>query len=291
MNIHVKSWALRGEKAKAAIIHELYKATGVAPPGKSESPKDLAQLPVWQRTSTARYTREEVRPTGAAILFKNPTPRDELPFVHGWKGVIREIAGGKPQVACFLREVVVWHHYSTDGRFNEALGRFERWGAQTIEKWCAAIASETGKSISESTFRRMVRALQQRGLIVSEVHLRFNTTCVWIKPSDTLSRILFDPSHWETVKDAYAIPKKPRPEKPKSARKPRGLSAIYRQLEIQQRDLYRQLLAHELTRDEGLAAIAALSKPTLITPKYTKPAYAPEGSPRHKRMLNRLASW
>ena len=100
-------------------------------------------------------------------------------------------------------------------------------------------------SVSRATFFRIKNRLIGMGLIEAHSHLRTDPnhkikaihdagqkakgkpakyanspkgiTALWIKPTDALSRIMFEPGYWETVRETYAY----APAK----MKPRGLSA------------------------------------------------------------------
>ena len=248
MNAH---FLMTGEAAKAASAKERHKRTGKPPAGLVD---DVAKLPVWQRTSTTLGAKH-VYPTGGAILAVCEVPDKDLPYVKDWRPSLKEIDWQKRGfVYQFLRNVIFWHHRSTSGRFNDALGRFERWGVWPAEEWnnitYDVLNPNPSKDMAgyDKHIAKRVACLRQfhvhkdrlidMGLIEAESHLSQDmeqsykamlaaqglvkatsapliTTALWIKPTEELSRIVFEPGYWQTVrtKHAYVRPK----------RKPRGV--------------------------------------------------------------------
>ncbi len=210
MNAHITGWVKTSDDAKAALAFEEYKATGVAPPGMVD---DLAKLTVWQRTSTVLEPKS-VSPTGAAILPKNSHKSKHLPRVDDWLQILDKIDWNKNGfVTFFLESVIHWHHQSTSGRFSDQLGRFERYGVQSVERWNCYTLKTTGKpAVSVRTFHRIKDRLIELGLIVAESHLWNGKTYLWIKPTDELSRIVFEPGYWSTVRAKFEhVPTKKKP--------------------------------------------------------------------------------
>jgi hypothetical protein len=246
MNASPKSWLKTGAKSSALLAKELHALTGKAPPGQVDTPEALAKLPVWRQWSTTLEAK--VYPTGAAIL---PHATHKFEFGKPQREILKAIEFHKHGfVRQFLKEVVFWHHRSTNGRFNDKLKRFERWGVRSVEEWIAreykakepnpnyawqAENIATGKApwymskasktktvekpmLKRRTFFEIRDRLVAMGLIESHAHMRldpqshhanadgaFLTKALWIKPTDELSRILFEPGYWETVKAKYAF--------------------------------------------------------------------------------------
>jgi hypothetical protein len=241
-----------GAEAKALVEKEQHKTAGKPPKGQSDTPETLTKLPVWQRTSTA-LAAEFVFGTGAAILPK--TVEAPLIVKKDLKIILNEIDWHKHGfVTAFLRDVIFWHHRSTSGRFNDKLGRFERWGVKSAEEWYNhqykapnpyykfyGVAYEKkpwSKTIdkwmlSRTCFFLIKDRLLDMGLIEAESHLRRDpdypfkvkfkadqpeeVTALWIKPTEELSRIIFEPGYWEKVRVKYAYVK--------TKKKPRGVHA------------------------------------------------------------------
>jgi hypothetical protein len=135
MTVHNVKFLMTGAKAKALIAKEDHRKTGVPPKGQSDTPETFAKLPVWQRKSTM-LAAKSVSPTGGAILAYSNVSQDGLPLVQGWKKILKEMDWHKHGlVSGFLRDVIYWHHRSTNGRFNDKLGRFERWGVKSVAEW------------------------------------------------------------------------------------------------------------------------------------------------------------
>ena len=135
MTTHDTKFLKTGAEAKALVAKEQHKTTGKPPPGQVDDVETLAKLPVWQRTSTT-LAAKYVSPTGGAILAYSDVAHKGLPYVEGWKKILREIDWHKHGlVSGFLKDVIYWHHRSTNGRFNDKLGRFERWGVKSVAEW------------------------------------------------------------------------------------------------------------------------------------------------------------
>jgi hypothetical protein len=158
------------------------------------------------------------------------------------KIILNEIDWHKHRVVtAFLRNVIFWHHRSTSGRFNDKLGRFERWGVDSVDGWrnrSAYQAPNPGyktncgekpysktidKPISRRSFFRIKDRLLDMGLIEAKSHFRRDdvdgeeVTALWIKPTQELCRIVFEPGYWEKVRPKYA--------NVKTKKKPRGVHA------------------------------------------------------------------
>ena len=277
MNDHNTGWLKTGIEAKALTAKELHKTTGKPPFGASDDEATLATLPVWQRTSTT-LAAKQVYPTHGAVLEKSAIAFEDLPFVEGWKKHLREIEWNKHGfVSRFLRTVIYWHHRSTSGRFNDAIGRFERWGVKSAEEWADAVetkipnphykskaawkasdaekqklrpwAERIEKAPARTDFFRIKASLVEKGLIASDQHLRVDPDAwqkaivkkagkwdgeirwlekaIWVKPTEELSRIVFEPGYWATVREKYAhIPTKKKPRGIHVAKAKNGTSGL-----------------------------------------------------------------
>jgi hypothetical protein len=228
MTAHNPKWFKTGDDAKAALAFENYKATGELSQYVLAADPEYAELPWWRGFGLV-IAPKHVSPTGAAILPKNTYPFSKSNFVKGWKEILAEINWNKHGVVSrHLIFVILWHHKSTDGRFNDKLGRFERWGAYPLSSWAffpmgsmiydPAKGGVVGKSvICDKSFARIKDRLVAMGLIVAESHLWNGHTRLWIKPTEELLRIMFEEGYWSTVRAKYAyVPVK---------RKPRGVHA------------------------------------------------------------------
>ena len=278
------SW-LNSPKAKASLQASIAKDASkglTAPDGSLGEPEEeLAKLPVWQRTSTTRYCRGTFR-TGAAILPKCPVADDELVRVNGWKTILKHIGKyvGGASVWRILQNVEYWSHRSTDGRWNEQLGRWERWGVMSVEKWRAPNLPPA-PLFSLRTFPRAKAELVELGLIQAEVHIWFPgkgerpVRALWLRPTEKLFRILFEPGYWETVEGEYA----------RAPKKPRGLSAYHACIEAELKQLYAQVVQHQLgpiTEDERKEIFARLTEPVQLSAKHKRAPYVSKDSPEYQ---------
>lgn len=227
MNAHNTGWLKTGAEAKALSAKELHKTTGVPPKGQVDTPETLAALPVWKRASTT-LAAKHVYMCGAAVLDKQL--QEDAPVLQGFMFILKEMNWHKRgYVFRFLYDVLLWNLMSTSGRFDDALGRFERWGVKSVEAWASfhttkAKAGGEKPMVSERTFDRVKKRLAALGLIVAESHLCRDpgtgqfVTALWIKPTDELCRIVSEPGYWETVRSKYAYTR--------MKGKPRGVHAI-----------------------------------------------------------------
>jgi hypothetical protein len=261
------------EKQATTLLHDLIQA----PLTFSSSP--------WRISSTTPFALK-VSDTGAAILPKALRKDSDLPRILQWRKIIREI-GRKGEVADFVYDVELQHHHSTNGRWNEALERWERYGVRPVDGW--------RRTSAERTFHRYKAYLVERGLIVASSHLWRGRTYLWVKPTDELSRILFEPGHWEQVREQYLPPQnKKKNPKPKSDRKPRGISARHRAVDDELRALYKNVLSGEMTglsKAERIHIYKQLTQPIAFSPSYSKAPFAPEMSFRWKRIRAALGLW
>jgi hypothetical protein len=251
MTVHNVKFLKTGAEAKALVEKEQHKTTGKPPKGQVDDVETLAKLPVWQRTSTTLAAKYVYR-TGAAIMANSTVPGKALPYLKDTKKILKEIDWHKHGfVTALLRDVLFWHHQSTYGRFNDQLGRFERWGVKSVLQWynhqydapnpdykskgAAYEKKPWSKTIdkwmlSRASFFRIKDRLLGMGLIEAESHLRrdldqmikakikgksaveLEVTALWIKPTEELCRIVFEPGYWETVRSKYAnVPTKKKP--------------------------------------------------------------------------------
>lgn len=226
VNAHPK-WLKSGPEAKALAGKELHALTGKAKEAQvaAEHTLDMSE---WRWRCTL-LEAEHVYSTGAAILGTSPlhVGDKDMPYVKKWKANLREIDWHKKGfVTAFLRDVIFWSSQSTSGRYNPALGRFERWGVKSVEGW----RDQAEHSVSRRDFFRVKDRLIEMGLIEAHSHYQYMKyvlagplpddahdvgfyTALWIKPTEELSRIVFEPGYWETVKAKYAYVKvkgKPR---------------------------------------------------------------------------------
>jgi len=220
-----------GLDAKALVAAEDHKKTGKPPNGQVETNDTLAMLPVWQQLSTT-LAAKSVWVTGAAQLEYGLIENDKFLRVPNWRKILKEIGWDKHGfVSRFLRELVYWHGRSTNGRFNDKLNRFARWGVKSTEQWRTGYKRyvpnpafdpkhfydepqqlEIPLPMSRTRFFLVKDRLMDLGLIEAESHLWHDTTCLWIKPTEELSRIVFEPGYWETVRGKYAfVPTKKKP--------------------------------------------------------------------------------
>lgn len=240
-----------------------------------ESDHELAKLPVWQRTSTTKHAQHE-SPTGAAVLPKSPFHDDVIPRVDGWQKILKAICKGRnPFAKSFLRDVAFQHHQSTNGRWNDALSRWERWGVRSVDEWRTCSLPNVGRA----TFHRIKDDLKDLGLIEAKSCLWQGKTRLWIKPTDELSRILFEPGYWEQVKDKYVLAPQPK--------KPRGISARCQKIDVEHAVLFKQAIEigfYGAPEQQRWEIWDTLTKPLALTKNYTKAPFALKGSSRYKTL-------
>ncbi|WP_024587638.1 hypothetical protein [Aliihoeflea sp. 2WW] len=268
--------------AKAAILTD--------PEGFAGTEEELSDLSLWARTATTKAATS-VSPTGAAVLPKCVVADADLPRVENWRKILREIGrahgdwsarGTQGRVADLLYDVCFLHHRSTSGRWNANLSRWERFGVRSVEGW--------RRDIPERTFHRLKDRLIADGLIEAHSHLWRGRTHLWVKPTDQLSRILFEDGRWDAVRETYA-PKVQKPKPPKSPNKPRGLSARHAAIEAELMALYRATVATSgtgLDTEQAWGIWHRLTKPIKLSAKHTKTAFAPKGSRRYARLYEAL---
>ncbi|WP_332712654.1 hypothetical protein [Pelagibacterium mangrovi] len=259
-----------------------------------ETDEQLAALPVWQRTSTAANALE-VSSTGAAILPKSPWGHDALPRVPGWQNILKAIGWDKTGfVADLLHDIEFQHHQSTNGRWNEDLQRWERWGVRSVNDWCKS-GIHHGKAqaparVCAKTFDKYKNRLVAMGLIVAEARKWQGPNHLWIKPTEQLSRIVFEPGYWEQVREQL-VPAKPAKAKP-AAKKPRGLSAKHKEIEADLRALYLSTIKGDylsLDKPARWAIWDRLTKPIPIGKgHHHKKPYAATGSYQWKQIYHGL---
>lgn len=289
--------------AKASILQSL--AIALDPDTYTGSDEELAALPVWHRTATTK-TASHLSPTGAAILPKSIVAHDALSRVSGWRKILKEIGrangdasrhakGLVGHVADLLYDIELQHHQSTNGRWNAGLCRWERYGVRSVEDWCCrkkvpANDEQNYHPVPRRTFFRIKDRLVDAGLIEAHSHLWRARTYLWMKPTDELSRVLFEPGYWEEVRAKY-IPAKPVKTKPTSTRKPRGISARHQELDVELLALYRKVIACEmlgLSKQESWAVWDRLTKPIILGNGYAKAPFAAKGTYRYKRIYDDL---
>lgn len=256
-------------------------------------------FPVWRITSTAANA-VTVFENGAAILPNSVIADEDLPRVKGFRKIMlaigREIK--KPDkktyegyyVADLLRDIDFQHHQSTNGLWNPELGRWERWGARDLDGWLKPqvndqqMKAKQPPRIHERMFRRIKEDLIALGLIEQKRKLFPPGRSIWLKPTPELSRILFEPGYWEQVRDKYAPAKA---KEKKTTKKPRGNSAHHHDNVV----LYRQVIMGELPElsEEMRKTIwARLTKPLVVSEKYTMKPFVQKGSERYITLMKAL---
>jgi hypothetical protein len=311
--IHVNNgnWLEKASKkaklqAKTAFLQE--HAIALDPDTYAGSDEELAALSVWHRTATTK-TALHLSPTGAAILPKSIVAHGALPRVPGWRKILKEIgrAHGDASrhakclaghVADLLYGVEFQHHQSTNGRWNADLCRWERYGVRSVEDWryhnhVPQKDKQFYSPVPRRTFFRIKDRLIAMGLIEAGSHLWRGRTYLWMKPTDELSRILFEPEYWEEVRAKY-IPAKPVKTKPTSTRKPRGISARHCELDAELLALYRKAISNgfnypvECSKQERWAVWDRLTKPIALGNGYAKAPFAVKGTYRYSRIYEGL---
>lgn len=261
-----------------------------------ETPEQLATLPVIYRWSTTKNAYK-LSESDHARLPKCPISDKDLPRVPKWRRHLNDIARFlvqspkfAPHGARFLRDVIFWHHQSTDGRWNEEIKRWDRYGVRSLEDWRApSSSSPIVDMMSMSTFVKFKNCLVEIGLIVAESHLAGGKTRLWVKPSVKLQRIVFEPDYWESVKADFKVPTVPA--KPKSKNKPRGLSALHEKVSAESEALYKKAIAgafDEAENDERWQVWNRLTKPLALMNSKMKKPFTTKGENRYKLLYERL---
>ncbi|QGM46647.1 hypothetical protein [Methylocystis heyeri] len=256
-----------------------------------EPPEALEKLPLWLRTSTSKFY-VHLSPTGAAKLLPSSHYDDDLPRVANYYEIIKELAkyvGGRQRsfVVRFLRDVDFQYHQSTNGRWNDALGRWERYGVRPVEDWRVSKQKngfDAGYEVSERTFHRIKDKLKALALIEARSALWLGKTCLWIKPGEKLERILWEPGYWETLKAEFAPAPKPKGGVKVKKGMPRGLSAKHAAINEELKKLFKKAMGHDFETacpHKRQEVFDKLTTPIQITPKHVKAPYAQAGSPRY----------
>lgn len=161
------------------------------------------KLTVWQRTCTTNVADDHNHRTNAAILPKALVGDDDLPRASGWRNTLREIAKDTgSRDAAFVRDLLLdiefQHHRSTNGRWNAKLERYERYAVRSVDDWCKsginnpAQREAAAPRVGKRTFHRIKDRLTDMGLIDASSHLWNGRTYLWIRPTEDLSRRIFD---------------------------------------------------------------------------------------------------
>lgn len=254
--------------------------------------EELAALLIWQHSSTTKSTFD-VSPTGAAVLPKSILEHDDLPRVPGWEKILQKIAAANGdashhtkvffrRVHRLLYDVEFWHHQSTNGRWNDTVNRWERYGVKSVDGW--------RQHCPKTTFHRIKNRLIELGLIDARSYLWHGRTHLWIRPTDELSRILFEPGYWDQVQTKYASAKPKKTQSP-STHKPRGISARHAELDKELRVLYSKVINYEflcLSIEEKWEVWRQLTDPIWLSDKYEKAPFATVGSYRYGRINSAL---
>lgn len=282
-------------RVKAEIIAHV---AGVTAKNADQHLKDTQEpdpaLTLWQRTSTTIVQTHDAL-SGAAVLPKGIVADADIPRVAGWRKILTQLAKATrcrdtEFVMDFLRDVEFQHHQSSNGRWNPDLARWERYAVRSVADWrksgiFGAERKNAKGRVSESTLHRVKDKLIEAGLIVAEAHLWQGDNHLWIKPTEKLSRILFEPGYWQSLQPASA-------PKSKSAKlKPRGLSAKHAQIDAEHHELYRKAITHQLNHlDQKMRWIVweRLTRPYAITEAIIKQPYAPKNSHRWKQLYEAL---
>lgn len=291
------------KKLPAKALETIKSAMAVANDAAEQLYSDHFDIPThlaaWQISSTAASAMK-VFENGAAILPKSVIGDGDLPRVDGFRKIMlaigREIR--KPDkktyegyyVADLLRDIDFQHHQSTNGLWNAEFGRWERWGARDLEGWLKPQVNDPKMKtkqpgrVHERTFRRIKEDLIALGLIEQKRKLFPPGRSIWLKPTPELSRILFEPGYWKQVREKYA-PAKVKVMKP--TKRPRGNSAHHHDNVT----LYRQVIMGELPKlsEEMKKTIwARLTKPLVLSEKYTMKPFVQKGSERYVTLMKAL---
>lgn len=257
---------------------------------------DVADKPFYWVTSTCSYA-VHISPTDAAILPPSPLADKEIPRSSQARTELRAIADGMPGrnkafIVKFLEQIIFWHHQSTNGRWNPEKNRFERYGVMQTEGWMQVegwmqkqVGEKAHRPVSERTFRTIKNSLVDQGLIVSEVHLWQGHNCLWIRPTDALSDLVFG------VEQDFVKAKAEHKLKAPLKAKPRGLSARYAALEAECKETFRMAVSGKLgpmTTAERQAIFNRLTQPIELTSTRMKPAYISPTSSKYAKLKNSL---
>jgi hypothetical protein len=289
------------EELQAYIWHKDKKEAAIvkADDALQEPIEALMMLPAWYRWSTTKNAYA-LSPSEHARLPKAILADKDLPRVPKWKrhvnDVARFVASKKfgTHAAAFLKDVIFWHHQSTDGRWNEKIGRWDRYGVRSLAEWRSPSSLVNPDHVmAPRTFIRCKDRLVELGLIEAGSHLAGGKTKLWVKPTERLQRIIFDPGFWDTVKADFKTPPVSA-SKTKSKLKPRGLSARHAEIEAESMDLYKKAIAEEfepLSDDKKWAIWHRLTKPVPLCPGRTKKPFTTKGESRYKLLHERLVHW
>lgn len=281
--MHNENWLDTATKLARA---ELLKKSGIA----VLTGQDNAALPVWRQTSSTA-TAINLTDSGAALLEPGTIGNDHLPRVKNHVAIVRSLsqASGfrdKAFIASFLKDVLFWHQQSRNGRWNCVIDRYERWGVKPVSDW----ASQSDGKVSERTFHAVKDWAVKAELIEAKSAKHMGKTKLWIKPTEKLSRMIFEAGFWEIARHEFAPQTEASPAKEKKAA-PRGLSAKHKAIVEEQAALYRQTLADSganLTTQERWDTWHKLTKPTPLAQKRVVAPFAPENSHRRRRLREAL---
>jgi hypothetical protein len=253
----------------------------------------LASFPFWTIFTSIHLVVEMEEITGALILPKCPLPDSDIPRLSNYRNILAAVA---KQVKCrdrgfvltFLRDVCFQSCISTNGRQNPYTGLFDRYGVRSVEDWSNPPFAKGTQKVPERTFHRIKNQLVKLGLIHAEQHMWNNTKCLWIKATDKLSRIIFEDGHWENVRPKVV---KSKPAAKTADRKPRGLSAVHKQLDVELRGLYDVVISADhntMQKPDRWALFDRLTQPIALSDKMEKRPFAPPGTARFKRLQEAL---
>ncbi len=247
-------------------------------------------LPDWRVTSSVPIAKHETD-TGAVILIKSDYADDDLPRVENHMAILRRVskASGFRDTAfvfSFLKDVIFWHHQSTNGRWNCVIDRYERWAVKPVAAWAAP---KPDRRVSLRSFHSMKDWATEAGLVDAIPAKHTGVVKLWIKPTEKLSRLIFEPGYWEQIAGEFAPGPVEQPEKKKAA--PRGLSAKHAAITAELQTEYREALRGsfiEMTPKERWDTWHHLTKSVQLTKTRKMAPFAPEGSYRRKRLFDAL---
>ncbi|MGO6751814.1 hypothetical protein ACC761_18380 [Rhizobium ruizarguesonis] len=278
---HEKWRAMSAEEQIYAVTLEALKAE----PG-------FASFPFWT-IFTSIHVVVEVEITGALILPKCPFPDSDIPRRSNYRKILAAAAKlvkcrDRGFVRTFLRDVCFQSCLSTNGRRNPDTGLFDRYGVRSVEEWSNPPFAKGTQKVPERTFHRIKNQLVKLGLIQAEQHMWNNTKCLWIKATGKLSRIVFEDGYWENVRPKAV---KSKPAANIINQKPRGLSAIHKQRDVELRGLYDVVISADhktMPKPHRWALFDLLTQPIALSDKIEKRPFAPPGTARFKRLQEAL---
>lgn len=282
--------------ASKAAKADLLKKFGIA----NLTGQEDGNLPIWRQTSSTT-SATHVTDTGAAVLEPGPLSDKHLSRVKNHAAIIRTIAKASgfrdsAFVAAFLCDVVFWHHQSRNGRWNVVTGRYDRWAVKPVrdkhpeQKPTIDWVSLRDLKPSERTFHSIKDWAVEAGLIEAKSAKHMGKTKLWIKPTDKLSRAIFEAGFWDTLRGEFATPLATPVEQEKKAA-PRGLSAKHKAIVDDHAALYRKTVTEQqasLTDHDRWEIWHKLTKPSDLTKTRQVAPFAPKDSYRGRKLWDAL---